>query len=206
MNIEKAKFELLCTRSSPYARKILLQIHELELMERVKITHCHPFEMDEDLRKQNPLGKIPVLLIDVEPLWDSTLITRALDSLVGNSKRMLPCDSGEMWNALRIQTIGDGIMDAAVELRVQGLRFPDFKGDWWSERKWSSIYSALRWLDSRVDQSVHIGHLSVASSLAYLEFRHPGLSWRTVAPKLSHWFGNYSMRPSMMDTEFREES
>ena len=78
----------------------------------------------DTLRSQNPLGKIPALILDGgEALYDSRVIldvsTRS-PAVDGSYQRMT------RFEALRLQALADGIMDAAL---LQRLRGPLASGD-----------------------------------------------------------------------------
>ena len=85
---------------------------------------------------------------------------------------------------------------------------------WETERRPEAFrYSVLRdgyvekltacydWLELELDreQPVHIGHIAVAATLSWLEFRQL-LSFREGRPRLSAWFDAFQERPSMRAT------
>src|SRR5438270_145075 len=68
----------------------------------------------DPLQRQNPLGKVPVLQLD-DGIWlyDSPVILEYLDSVAGGG-RIIPKDTKARFEALRLEALGDGILDASV--------------------------------------------------------------------------------------------
>ena len=87
---------------SPYVRKVMIVAHEHGVagsIDRVRsavaMTQPNP-----ELMRDNPLSKIPALLLDDGPaLFDSAVICEYLDSLHGGS--LFPANGPERWQALR---------------------------------------------------------------------------------------------------------
>src|SRR5438132_48134 len=68
----------------------------------------------DPLRQQNPLGKIPVLQLDDGSwLYDSPVILEYLDALAGGG-RIIPKDTKARFEALRLEALADGILDASI--------------------------------------------------------------------------------------------
>ena len=85
---------------------------------------------DLGLVADNPLGKIPCLVLDDGgALYDSRVICEYLDTLHPGA-RLFPAGGAARWEALRLQALADGIMDAALLtryetfLRPEALRWP----------------------------------------------------------------------------------
>ena len=77
---------------------------------------------NDSLRRQNPLGKLPTLILeDGTALFDSPVILEYLDHLAGGG-RILPVRPRRAVRVLRLQALADGIMDAAL-LQVLEVRF-----------------------------------------------------------------------------------
>jgi glutathione S-transferase len=103
--------------ASPYARKIRIAADILGLADRIEIAGVDLADPADSIRVQNPLGKIPALVLeDGSSLYDSRVIAEYLDHLAGGEK-LFPADPARRFAALRLQALGDGICDAAVLLR-----------------------------------------------------------------------------------------
>src|SRR5438105_2271227 len=79
------------------------------------------------MQQQNPLGKIPVLqLEDSNWLYDSPVILEYLDSLAGGG-RIVPKDAKARFEALRLEALADGILDASILQVYEGRYRPPEK-------------------------------------------------------------------------------
>ncbi len=196
--------KLRYSTTSPYARKCLLLIHEAGLAGQVELVPTAPLE-DESLRAENPLGKIPALVIPGQPtLFDSPVIAEYLDSLHSGAK-LFPAAGPARWTALRLQAIGDGICDASVGQRFEVMFHPgETVSQRYMDRQKAAVTAALDLLEAEaasLSGPITIGTLAVAAALGYLDLRFPELGWRTARPKLTAWFDVFAQRPSMQATK-----
>src|ERR687893_646949 len=98
---------------SPFGRKVKIAAALLGLSDRVTVERADTTDPNDSLRGQNPLGKIPTLVLENgETLYDSRVIVEYLDHLAGGG-RLIPTDSTR-FDALRQQALADGLMDAAI--------------------------------------------------------------------------------------------
>ncbi|MDB5650521.1 MAG: glutathione S-transferase, partial [Hyphomicrobiales bacterium] len=91
---------LRSTATSPFGRKVKIGAHVLEVMESIRIEVADPWSETDSLRVQNPLGKMPVLILaDGTAVYDSCVI---LDHLNGLSKHvsLIPTSPRERLAAL----------------------------------------------------------------------------------------------------------
>lgn len=200
--------ELIVSPTSPYVRKCRVVAHETGQAEDVKITFLglSPVAPSEEVNKQNPLGKVPVLLIDdAQALFDSRVIVEYLDARHSGA-RMFPQIGAERWKALRLQAVGDGIMDAAVFTRFytaagpQQYHWPEFL-----DAQIAKVTQALDLLEAEtgtLGDDANIGSVAVACALGYLDFRYAGdIDWRKDRAALAAWYKRFAERPSMKATE-----
>src|SRR5688500_10574561 len=96
---------------SPFGRKVRLAAAILNLSDRIAVQSADTNDASDSLRKQNPLGKIPTLILDDgATLFDSRVISEYLDMVVGGG-RIIPRDPADRFAALRLQAVADGMMD-----------------------------------------------------------------------------------------------
>jgi glutathione S-transferase len=189
--------------ASPYARKVRAFSIECGLAERIQLLLATPRDAQSDYGRINPLQRIPALqLEDGSVLYDSPVICDYLDSLHGGPK-LIPGTGPVRWHALKLQALGDGIMDAAVPRRAETLRPAAQQSPEQLKLYERSIRQALDALEGMVETfgEVHIGTLAVAAALGYLDFRFPGDAWRTGRPQLARWFAAFAERRSMVETD-----
>ncbi len=189
--------------TSPFVRKVSVTIIECGLEDHVINKPTNPWAPDTDLPQDNPLGKVPALTIeDGQVLFDSPVICEYLDSL-GTTPRLFPQQGQARWTALRLQALGDGIMEAAVARLLESRRPREEQSAAFAERYKSAVHRAVDELDHSVDQLMGdftIGSLSSACALEYLDFRFSQDDWRAGRPKLVEWYESVAKRPSLRQT------
>jgi len=188
---------------SPYARKVLAMAHEVGLADRIEVIHqeTSPMVRNDEVFALNPLGQVPVLVIERDCLFDSTVIVEYLDGLHDGPK-MIPPHGPARWHALRRQAVADGIAEAGIHLRWETVRRPD-------ERRWPELADGFRdklrasydflERDDSLDGPLDIGHIALAATLGWVVFRElPSFGAQHV--RLAHWYEQFSRRPSMLAT------
>src|SRR5258705_12288557 len=98
---------------SPFVRKVMITAHELGLVDRISCvrTVAAATKPHAELMKDNPLSKIPTLVLDDGTvIFDSPVICEYLDRLHDKPK-LFPASFPERMTALRRQALGDGFLD-----------------------------------------------------------------------------------------------
>jgi glutathione S-transferase len=195
--------ELYYSPTSPYVRKVNVCAIELGLDERLERIITNPWETDARLLTDNPLSKVPTLITDDGMvLYDSPVICEYLDTAFG-SQTLIPASGVERWLALRLQALGDGILDAAVLRFLERKRSEPQRSNDWDVLQQNTIQRALKYLVSKITEwntDVTIGQISVACALGYLDFRFAEENWRQNQPGLAEWFASFAERASMQAT------
>jgi glutathione S-transferase len=190
---------------SPFARKVRIAAAVLELDDRIEISATDTGDPDDSLRKQNPLGKIPALILESgEVLYDSAVIVEYLDALAGGGQ-IIPADPATRFRSLTQQALADGIMDAAVLLRYESLwREPDKRSEKWIAYQGDKISRAHSAFEAAPPEELSdIGTIALACALGYLDLRFEG-AWRAGHPRLVAWLDLFSdATPSFEATRFR---
>jgi glutathione S-transferase len=196
--------KLYMNSASPFSRKVRIVAHELDLMRLVEEISVNPAASDE-LRRVNPLGKIPALTLnDGSTLLDSPVICEYLNDLGGG--KFFPGMSiwrevSGRWRALTLQALGDGICDAAVARAYEGRRPPEQQNEAAVHKYLAQIVRSLDALErARFLDPPTIGEIAVACALGYIDFRLPELAWRDTRPNLREWYDKFVQRPSMQAT------
>ncbi len=90
---------------SPFGRKARIAVSVLGLDGKVKVEPASTQDDSDPLPKQNPLGKVPVLILDDgSTLFNSPVILEYLDILAGGG-RILPKDTKARFDALRLEAL-----------------------------------------------------------------------------------------------------
>src|SRR5580700_6801218 len=173
--------------SSPFVRKVRIAISLLGFDKEVTIERADTTDPSDSLRKMNPLGKIPVLIIeDGSAVYDSRVILDYLDDRAGGGK-IVPRDSKARLDALRLQALSDGILDASILTVYEGrYRKPDMHEPKWLELQAGKVSRALAVLEAgppALDPMPNVGQITLACALGYRDFRF-GTDWRSGHPRL----------------------
>ena len=188
--------------TSPYVRKVMMAAIELGLAERIE---CVPARTPESkIADANPLNKIPTLETDDgQILYDSIVICEYLDSLTDKAS-LFPASGPGRWKTLRMHTLADGLIDAAV-LRVHETRRPEEQRNAdWDERQKTKIVRGLARLEEEaavLDGPVDIVQITTACLLGFLDRRFADDDWRADQPALAAWQAKFTTRPSVTATE-----
>lgn len=197
---------LVYSKTSPFARKVLVTAMELGIAGQIRIEVAHPLRNAEQVSAANPLGKVPCLIMaDGELVLDSPVICQRLVRMADNGGVLLASASCKLSDVERLHALGDGVMDAAVALVMERLRPPEQQSPLWKERWLQAIARSLAFVEGREmplleDGPLTLGHIALACALGYLDFRLPELGWRDQCPALARWFADVSRRPSLEQT------
>ncbi len=183
--------------SSPFGRKVRIAIAVLGLDNDVKVEPADTTDVNDSVRKQNPLGKIPVLIAeDGTAYYDSRVILDYLDDRAGGGK-IVPRDAKARLAALRLQALGDGLLDASILTVYEGRwRKSESHEPKWLEHQAGKVARALAALEAAppaVDAPPNVGQITIACALGYRDFRFNG-SWRAGHPKLVAWLDSFAAK------------
>jgi glutathione S-transferase len=191
---------------SPFVRKVMVFAHEAGVAGRIETvkTLVSSTAANRELMKVNPLGKIPTLVTDDgQVLFDSYVICEYLDSLHRGAK-LIPQAPAARWQALRWHALGDNALDNSLLWRNERLRPQPQQSPETLAAYDAKTRSALDTLDGEAaalaSAPVTIGHVAIAVSLGYFDFRFPDLGWRDGRPKIAAWHAAFSKRPSYQAT------
>jgi len=189
---------------SPFVRKVMIVAHERGLAGRITCirTVAAMTVPHVDLMQDNPLSKIPTLVLDDGTvLYDSPVICEYLDALDG-APRLYPHESKARLTALRRQALGDGFLDMMVMLRNEHQRAQPSAVHMTSTavRKAALLESLEREAESLTTTPFDIGHIAIGCALSYLDFRFADEDWRKGHPRLANWHAAFAARPSVRVT------
>lgn len=197
--------KLHLNKTSPYARLVMVVLHEKALIDQVDLAWTDPWASPAELVAVNPLAKVPALVTDDgQSIVESGCICDYLDHF-GAGRMLLPADLPSRLGVLRKYGLGRGLIDVAFGVTID-RRF--------SPRDHKSVLAG-RWLHA-VSMSIKamerdapltpegmppdMGDLAIAVGLDYVAFRLPEVAWREFAPGVSRWVDMIRMRHSMQRT------
>jgi glutathione S-transferase len=181
--------------ASPFVRKVRIAAGILGLDSRITLEPADTVNPTDTVRAQNPLGKIPALVLDDGTvLFDSRVILDYLDHVAGGG-RIVPAEPKARFAALRLQALADGLMDASILLVYEGRwRDPAKHEPKWVEHQTGKVARALASLEAAppaLDATPDVGQITLACALGYRDFRFEG-TWRKDHPRLVQWIDAFA--------------
>lgn len=197
--------KLIGSHTSPFARKVRIVLAEKKIEYEFVIDS--PWFEDSKVPEINPLGKIPVLVLDDEtPLFDSRVIVEYIDNVTPNSK-LFPAPNRERTEVKRWEALADGICDAAASAFLEAKRPKAQRSDDWIERQRGKIMRSLEFMAEELGEKTfcmgtHISMADIAAgtALGYLCFRFAEINWQESHPNLAKLYTKLMQRPSFADT------
>jgi glutathione S-transferase len=195
---------------SPFVRKVMILAHERSVADRLSLvrTVAATAKPNAELMKDNPLSKIPALVLDDGAvLYDSPVICEYLDALDGTPKLFPKAPKARM-TALRRQALGDGFLDMMVLLRDERARAQPSKIHMNSTaaRKAAVLEALEREAESLITTPFSIGHIAIGCALSYLDFRYADEDWRKGHLHIANWHASFAARPSVRATQPVDDS
>ncbi len=193
--------KLYYSQTSPYVRKVVACAIIRGLDGRIERHVTNPHLSPDDLVADNPLSRVPCLVTDDGlSLFGSQLICEYLDS-IGDELQLFPAHGALRWRALKLQSLGDGILDAAVPLRGELAKPQEAARDAQMARYREVIGRAIDALErDPPHRHVDIGSITVACALGYLDFRFASDPWRPGHPKLTAWYEPFARNKGLAET------
>jgi glutathione S-transferase len=198
--------KLLWSSRSPFVRKVMLAAHEKGLAGRIEQvrTVVAPTKPNPDVMALNPLNKLPTLIRDDgSPLYDSRVICEYLDSL-GTGPKLFPADDVARIEALRLQALGDGILDFMLvglseRNRPEAQQSPELKAA--LDLKFKTAFDALEREAGKLGRGpLTIGHIALGCVGGYADFRYADREWRKGRPQFADWHATFAERAAYKST------
>lgn len=196
---------------SPFVREVMIVAHELGLageIERVRSVAAMA-RPNEKLMADNPLSKIPTLVLDGgEPLFDSLTICEYLDALAGGGK-VLPAAGPERWTVLTWHALGNGLLDVLILWRNERDKPAERQTPEWLAAFAVKIDAVFARLEDQAEKlgvaPFGLGQVAIGCALSYMDFRFADLRWRDAHPQLAAWHATFGARPSVIATEIVDD-
>jgi glutathione S-transferase len=197
--------KLIGSLASPYTRKVRIVLAEKKIDFEFEIDN--PWKADAKAAKLNPLGKVPVLLLDDgRTLFDSRVIVGFLDNASPIS-RLVPAENRERVEAQRWEALADGVLDAGVLARLENQREAKLRNAPWTERQTGKVAAGLAAMDAElgdkpwcVGNGYTLADIALGVCLGWIEFRYPKMDWKKDHANLARAFAKLSERQSFADT------
>ncbi len=180
---------------SPFVRKVRIAMSLLGLERDIELRETDLNSETDLIRTQNPLGKIPALVLaSGRVLYDSRVILEYFDHISGGG-RIIPREPHARFDALRLQALCDGALDASVLIVYESRYRPaEMRVQSWVDRQSEKVARALTALENAppaIDAIPHVGAIALACLLGYGDLRFEG-KWRSQYPGLVAWHDRFA--------------
>ena len=197
--------KLIGSLTSPYVRKVRVVLAEKKIEYEFELDS--PWSPGSNVPNINPLGKIPVLVLDEETtLFDSRVISEYLDNVAPNNK-LMPAPNRERTEVKRWEALADGICDAAALTFLERKRPTERQDVDWITRQESKLIRGLEYMAEQLGEhawcmGTHFSLADIASgcALGYLAFRFPEIDWSVKHPNLARLYDKLMQRQAFADT------
>ena len=197
--------KLIGSLTSPYARKVRIVLAEKKIDYEFAIDS--PWTPETQVPDINPLGQIPVLILDDSTvLFDSRVIVEYIDSVAPNNK-LMPESNRERADVKRWCAVADGICDAAALIFLERKRPKAQQSADWISRQENKINRGIQYMSEQLGETnwcmgthYSMSDVGAGCALGYLAFRFPEIDWRSKHPNLSQLYDKLMLRSSFAET------
>ncbi|SFP73692.1 glutathione S-transferase [Nitrosomonas cryotolerans] len=200
--------KIIGSLTSPYVRKVRIILAEKQIHYEFSVDN--PWDSSTRVSSHNPLGKIPVLIMDNEDiLYDSRVIAEYLDSIESpqSAIHLIPRSSYDRTMVKRWEALADGICDAAATIFLERKRPTSQQSHEWIARQQQKIEMGIKAAAVELgDREWCHGHtftladIALGCAMDYLTLRFPEIQWRATYANLTGLAGRLTQRTSFIDT------
>lgn len=198
--------KLIASTTSPFARKVRIALAEKKI--EYQMVAASAWDAGNPVHAYNPLGKLPVLILDDGThLYDSRVIVEYID-LVSPVSRLIPEPARQRIAVKKWEALADGVCDAAAAIVIERRRSASLQSDEWVDRQRRKISEGVaelaRELGDRAwcyGEACSLADIATGCALGYLDLRHAELDWRDLYPNLERLAEKLGKRPSFAETK-----
>lgn len=197
--------KLVTSLTSPYGRKVRVVLAEKKIPFQLQVEN--PWLPDSPVLAINPLGKVPVLVLeDGVSVFDSRVIVEYLDhvSPVGH---LIPAELKNRMVVRGVEALADGVTDATVALYLEKKRAPAQQSGDWLVMQERTVFRGLEALSEALGENpwylgnnMTLADVACGCMLGYLDLRFPDIDWRAAHPNLAKLADKLATRASFKET------
>ncbi|MEI7429288.1 MAG: glutathione S-transferase [Betaproteobacteria bacterium] len=197
--------KLIGSLTSPYVRKVRIVLAEKKIEYEFELDS--PWTPDSKVPNFNPLGKVPVLILDDSTaLFDSRVIVEYIDSVAPNNK-LMPESNRERAEVKRWCAVADGICDSAAQNFMEMKRPAAQQSAESISRQEEKIIRSLEYMSVQLAEGnwcmgthFSLADVVVGCALGYLDFRFPEIKWKENHLNLARLYDKLMLRPAFSET------
>lgn len=198
--------KVLGSPGSPFVRKV--RVIAAEKGVPIEYVIERPSAPGSRIPQFNPLGKIPVLVLDDgDTIYDSVVIGEYLEGL-RPEPRLVPPDFAGRIAVKRWEALGDGVAEIAVTISHDlGPMNDAERRAAWMPRQHDKLERTLAFCEARLEgrtwlhaDSFGLADICAGYALFYLDQVLPEVQWRGRHPGLAAYAERLAARPSFRST------
>jgi len=198
--------QLLGSPNSPFVRKVRVVAAEKGIA--VDYVIDRPSAPGSLVPTLNPLGKIPVLVLDsAEVVYDSAVIAEYLEGLKPEP-RLIPADFAGRIAVKRWEALGDGVAETVVTISHDyGPMNDASRREAWMPRQFGKVERALAAFDATIrgrdwlhGDTFTFADICAGYALFYTDTELATFAWRRNYPALASYAERLAARPSFRNT------
>jgi len=197
--------KLILSLTSPFARKVRIVMAEKKIEYEAQIEN--PWEPETRVTEFNPLGKVPVLVLDDgSTVFDSPVIVEYLD-MISPVHRLIPESVRQRIQVRRWEALADGVSEAAAAMFLENKRPEAQRGPDWIALQRRTVDLGLKAFAEGIGDKTwctgdayNLSDIAVGCALGYLDLRFPEYEWRRSYPALACLSDKLSQRQAFIDT------
>jgi len=197
--------KLIASTTSPYARKVRIALAEKKI--EYQMVESSGWAPGNPVHAWNPLGKLPVLILDDGThLYDSRVIVEYID-LVSPVSRLIPEPARQRIAVKKWEALADGVCDASSAIVVERRRPEKLQSDEWIARQRRKIDEGVAELAHELGErawchgeAYSLADIATGAALGYLDLRFAQLDSRDLYPNLARLADKLDKRASFADT------
>jgi len=197
--------KLATSLTSPYGRKVRVVLLEKKIPFHLQVEN--PWQPDSVVATLNPLGKVPVLVLeDGVSVFDSRVIVEYLDH-VSPVAHLIPSEFKNRMVVRGVEALADGVTDAAVAIYLEKKRARELQNGDWLLLQEKTLFRGLGALAEALGEnpwflgnSMTLADVACGCMLGYLELRFAEIDWRGAHPNLAKLADKLATRASFKET------
>ena len=198
--------KLLASLASPYTRKVRVVLAEKKIECELDLVDVNP--VDNRVNAANPLGKVPTLVLDDGmALYDSRVIVEFLDAR-SPINRLIPEETRERVAVRRWEALADGVLDAGLLIRYEGLRDKKERSKTWVDKQVARMRRGVAAMTAELEgrnwchgDRYSLADIAVGCCIGWLAFRKPGeVDWEAEYPGVARHYHKLMERAAFADT------
>ena len=191
---------LRTSQPSPFGRMVKIAADVLGMSGDMTVVAADTNDPDDNLRQQNPLGKVPALLVGDDVIYDTRVILDYFDQLYTAKHGTSILYSGEGMEIIRLKTALArviGMLDAGILIVYEGRFRPEnMRVESFVDYQLAKVTRSFAEIKAENPTYTNgatptAADIALACALDHYDYRKQ-LDWRDHCPSLASWMMDFS--------------